>query len=175
MRNLVLLAVLVAACTGTGPVGVYDVNRIAAESTAAKAALDAVAAELKPRQSEAQKAVDAFQSAGGPLTAAALEQRKAEAQQKVDAFNEFAQRRRAEAMKPIEANVTLAVAKIAAARRMTVVLAAQGKLAFAAPGVDITDEVLAAIDGQPEDLRAARAAAKEAVDRLATLEARGKK
>lgn len=162
---VLLTAVLATACSTRTPVGFYDSVRVVTESAAAHAALDGPDQVLRQAQAAAQAAQDAAAHAD-EVTAAA---KKADADKTLTAFNEAKEERLA-AGRLLDDKIGVVVAKIAIERRMTMVFGLEGKPPFAAPGTDVTDDLIAQLDGSASELAKARGAAVAAAKKVQELE-----
>lgn len=162
-----LVAVAVSRSDG-GPVGYFDPNRVFSESAEARSTMRDVghADQLEAARQEAERA--AMEAAHADETTAAAKKEKAEAT--ANAYRAL-DHQRSVAAEMVNGRIAVAVAKIATARRMTLVLPISGTLPYASPRADLTGEVTAALDGTSGELVEARRAEHDAAQRVRQLEA----
>ncbi|MES2339289.1 MAG: OmpH family outer membrane protein [Pseudomonadota bacterium] len=166
--TILIAALLFGACSDGGPVGYFDPNRVFAESREARDTMQEAGRPGELDQARATSARLAEEAAHADETTAAAKREKADA-----AANSVKQMEKAQvsAAQKVNDRISVALAKIAGARRMTLVLPIGGQLPYASPKADLTGDVIAALDGTSADLAEARRAELEAAARVRQLEA----
>jgi Skp family chaperone for outer membrane proteins len=154
------LSLSLAACSkpATPPVGYFDPTRILADSTVAKAAMEAAGKSVAGQLGEAQRAAsEATAAERAPVAADVLQAKRDRAQDLARAYNEALNKARAAAGAKLDVSVAAACAGLAVKRGISLVIVQPGKAPYAAPGVDLTGDVIAALDGPVDELARARA------------------
>ncbi len=157
---LCLLAASLLACSRPvpAPVGYFDPTRILADSTVAKAAMEAAGKSVAGQLGEAQRAAsEAAAAERTPVAADVLAAKRDRAAQLVKAYSEALNKARAAAGAKLDISVAAVCAGLAVKRGISLVIVQPGKAPYAAPGVDLTADVIAALDGPVDELARARA------------------
>jgi len=146
-------------------IGFVDVSRVVSESKTAKDAFAAAEQPFEKKKADAQKAIDDFKAnEKAPLSNAEMEKRKASVQQLVDGANADLEQAHRQAGVTIDARMAVIAARLANAHGLQMVMSLQSKPVFAAPGTDLTSELIAELDGLTPEIARKRAEAAAAIE-----------
>lgn len=170
---ILCLAASIAACSPPAPVAYFDPQRVVADSAVARSAMEAASKSAASQLADAQRAAaDVAAAEKTPIAADALKAKKDRATELADAYRKAVNDARAAAGAKLDETISTVLGKLASDRKLSLVLPLSGKLPYAAPGTDLTSEVVAALDGATGgELVRARAEAKAAAEKVKTLEA----
>lgn len=144
-RLLFLVPLLLAACS-PGPVGFVSMRRVFAESEDGKAATADIQRATAGAKKAAEDAAAEVDKGAGPLAESVVTAKRLRAAQLANEYREAVNTVDRRASDAVIAKARLAVVRVAADHRVGLVLSMGDEPLLAAPGVDLTGDLIKRMD-----------------------------
>jgi Skp family chaperone for outer membrane proteins len=152
---LLVGALLVGACSDSGPVGFVDVDKVVAESRAGKefkVAADEGNTKVEDLKAAAERANQAYRKSIEDKLKDEDQRPLMVAAGKANQAYQVEVKRQKESAGVMENQINVAIARVAQARGMKLVIPVSGKPPYYAPSADVTTETVARLDAATDEV-----------------------